>query len=365
MKPIAIIGAGNSGLAMAAHLISQGCPVHLWNRSRTPDPFAPIREAGGIEARGKIRGRFLPDLMSSDMGRILRGLDMVLVTVPANAHGPVTEQIAPHLRDGQTVVLNPGRTCGALECRNVLRRAGCHADVVLAETQTILYTCRKVSPIRVNIFAFKRNVLISALDPSRTAAVLERLPERLRAFLCPAANTLETGLGNVGMILHCPPMLFNVGWIETARTRFKYYYEGITPSVGAFLQKLDAERVAVARACGIETPTVTQWMRRVYDVGGETLFECIKANAGYARIDAPDSLQHRYLLEDLPTGLVPLEAIGAALGVPTPLASLIIDLGEHILDRNLRATGRNADALGIAGVQGRADVIATVSGATG
>jgi len=342
MKPIAVIGAGNSGLAMAAHLLSHHCPVHLWNRAREGDPLGPIREAGGIEAQGKVRGRFLPDRVTSDVAAVLDGVDLIMVTVPAHAHAAVMEHLGPHLADGQTVVLNPGRTCGALECRNVLRRTGLRADVTLAETQTILYTCRKVGPAGVNILAFKRNVLFSALDPSRTAAVLNRLPECLRPFLCPASNTLETGLGNVGMILHVAPMLFNIGWIESTRTRFKYYYEGITSSVGAFLEKVDAERVAVARVCGVETPTVVEWMRRAYGVTGETLFACIKANTSYARIDAPSSLQHRYLLEDLPTGLVPLEAIGRAVGVPTPLATLIIDLGGHVLGRDVRASLRNA-----------------------
>ena len=32
MKPIAILGAGNSGLAMAEHLAMEGYPVRLWNR---------------------------------------------------------------------------------------------------------------------------------------------------------------------------------------------------------------------------------------------------------------------------------------------------------------------------------------------
>ena len=36
MKNIAVIGAGNSGLAMAAHLSLHGYPVKLWNRSLEP-----------------------------------------------------------------------------------------------------------------------------------------------------------------------------------------------------------------------------------------------------------------------------------------------------------------------------------------
>ena len=277
--------------------------------------FTPVREAGGIKLSGVLEGLYEPELMTTDMAQAVQDAELILVTVPASAHHAVIEAMGPHLRDDQIIVLNPGRTCGALMCRNLLRAAGVTADVTIAETQTIVYTCRKTAPDTAAILTFKNDVQLAALRPSRTGRVLQALPECVRTRFRPADNVLETSLGNVGMILHCSPMLFNAGWIETTKTQFKYYYEGITTSIAAFLELIDQERLAVGERCGITTPSVAEWMRRVYGVRGTNLYECVRDNACYREIDAPPTLQHRYLLEDIPTGLVPLEAIGRALDV--------------------------------------------------
>ena len=361
MKPITIIGAGNSGFAMAGHLLSAGHQVRMWNRPGK-DVFTAVRQAGGIRLTGAIRGRFMPAIMTRDIAKAITGADLILVTVPASAHASVVKAMLPHLEDGQTVLLNPGRTCGALECHAIAKQSGCGKDVTFAETETIVYTCRKTGPDSAAILAFKTNVLLAAFDPTRTRQVIRLLPECIRDRFIPAASTLETSLGNVGMILHCSPVLFNIGWIETERTNFKYYYEGITPSVAAFLEKLDAERLEVGRRCGIDIPSVAEWMRRSYGVQGKNLYECIQANASYARIDAPQTLQHRYLFEDVPTGLVPLEAIGQALGCPVTLTTTIIDLANRLVESDFRECGRNGALIGLSRQMPAGEVIAAISG---
>lgn len=360
-RPIAVIGAGNSGFAMAAHLLSAGHTVHMWNRSEE-DLFTPVRQAGGITTSGKVNGCFMPNLMTHDMAEAIRDAELILVTVPANAHAPVAKAMVPHLRDGQVIVLTPGRTCGAPEVHHLLHAHGVETNITIAETQTIIYTCRKDTPSSVVILAFKNGVLLSALKPSQTEAVLQILPKCIRRFFAPASSLLQTSLGNVGMILHCAPVLLNIGWIESPQTRFKYYYEGITPSIASFLEKLDAERLEVADRCGIHTLSVADWMRHSYDISGRSLYECIQANSSYAKIDAPRTLKHRYMYEDVPTGLVPLEAIGKALGLPMPLTESIIDLANRIVEEDFRRIGRNAGVLGLTRGLPAQEVVAIIAG---
>jgi opine dehydrogenase len=360
MKPVAIIGAGNSGFAMTAHLLSESVPVNLWNRPKS-DFFECIRRDGGVMVEGLISGRFMPHIMTYDIGEAIADADLIFVTVPAHAHADVAVAMAPHLRPNHIIVLSPGRTCGALEVTALLRRAGA-VPVIVAETQTIIHTCRKESASSVVILTCKNNVALSALHPAQTEDVLRAMPHCLRGYLTAANSPLETSLGNVGMILHCAPVLFNIGWIESPRTKFKYYYEGITPTVAGYLEKLDAERVAVASACGVKTRSVADWLRESYEVCGETLYECIQNNKSYSRIDAPQTLKHRYLFEDIPTGLVPLEAIGHALHVATPIAGAIIDLATLLLEHDFRQGGRGGQALGLTPGLSREEVIRIVSG---
>ena len=76
---------------------------------------------------------------------------------------------------------------------------------------------------------------------------------------------------------------------------------------------MDDERLNVAEKMGYPVESVTEWMKRTYNVGGNNLYECIKNNDAYKEIDAPPSLESRYILEDVPNGLVPIEYIGKKL----------------------------------------------------
>lgn len=346
MTTIAVIGAGNSGLATAAHLLSEGSPVRLWNRSAGP-ALPAIRSAEGVAATGVVDGLFMPESLTTDMGEALDGTHLAIVTVPASGHTDVARAMAPHLRPGQTVVLCPGRTFGALAFARELAAGGSRADVTVAETQTILYTCRAVSPSAVAVHALKNVVRLAALDPSRTEAVIDALPRCIKSRVRPARSTLETGLGNVGMVLHCGPVLLNVGWIETPTTQFRHYYDGITPAVARLLERIDAERVAVARGCGVDTPTTAEWLQTSYGLPPGDIYTCIRANEAYSTIDAPRTLDHRYVHEDVPTGLVPLEALGRAVGVPVPTVTMLIDMLGLLTETDWRARGRGAASLGL------------------
>ena len=338
MKPIAILGAGNSGLAMAAHLAMEGYPVHLWNR--WTDAIGPLFHHPFIKVSGVINGEARLALVSSDIREVVEGVSTVLVTTPANAHRDIAQLLAPYATDDMLIILNPGRTFGALEFTTELRENGCSKNPLIIETQTIIYTCRKIDLNQVIILTFKHDVLFSAVDHTLNDTVIARFPECLRPFFSPANSMVETSIGNVGMILHCAPVLLNSGWIESPYTQFKYYYEGITPSVARLLEKLDTERLEVARLLGHPVESTADWLRRSYGVEGESLYECIQNNPVYRTIDAPTTLQHRYITEDISCGLVPLETIGRSLGLSMQICGLIIDLANIMLEIDFRENGR-------------------------
>jgi opine dehydrogenase len=58
-------------------------------------------------------------------------------------------------------------------------------------------------------------------------------------------------------------------------------------------------------------------------------------------------LNARQILEDVPTGLVPLVSLGALAGVQTPACRAVTDVCCLLLDRDFWAEGRNARNLGL------------------
>src|SRR3989304_5452559 len=107
----AVLGAGHGGLAMAGHLAILGFPVNLWNRS--PERVEHVANRGGIEGEGEVEGFGTPKVATSDIREAVRRVDVIMVVVPASGHADVARALAPVLRDGPIVVLNPGRTGGA------------------------------------------------------------------------------------------------------------------------------------------------------------------------------------------------------------------------------------------------------------
>jgi opine dehydrogenase len=352
---------------MAGHLGLMGFDVSLWGRSS--HRVAPVAARGGVQLEGKVEGfgpvrhatNFLPSALATG--------DVVMVVLPASAHRELALRCAPHLRDGQIVLLNPGRTGGALEFAHVLRMAGCRADVLVAEAQTFLYASRATGPANARIFEIKRQVTAAALPSWRTQELLDAVTPAFPQFVG-ADSVLETSLDNMGAILHPGLTILNTARIEATGGMFDYYHEGMTPAVARVLEAMDEERCAVGHALGVRVVTAREWLAQAYGAEGSTLYEAVRNNKAYAGIKAPDTIQHRYIWEDVPASLVPIATLGEMLGVPTPAIRNIIQMASLLHDTDYWALGRTAQRLGIAGmdaatirafVRGEVDACADVS----
>ena len=342
-----VIGAGNGGKSMAAHLALMGFPVTLYNR--TPEHVAAIKARGGIELEGcdgVPHGFGHLHLVTSDMGEALEGADVVMVVVPATAHADVARSAAPHLRAGQVVLLNPGRTGGALEFVYTLRACGCEADVTVAEAETLIYASRSEGPAQARIFRLKEAVPLAALPATRTPRVLESLSTAFPYFI-DGTSVLHTSLNNMGAIFHPALAILNAGRIESTGGDFQFYIDGVTPSVARVLEALDRERVTVAASLGIRARTGMEWLRMAYDAAGEDLHEAIHNQTGYYGIKAPATLKHRYITEDVPMSLVPIAALGQRYGVRVRAMDSIIRQACIIHHTDYWRRGRTLDKLGI------------------
>lgn len=343
----AVIGCGHGGQAMAAYLGLKGFEVRVYNKS--PERVEPITYRGGIELDGEVRGFAPVALASTDIGTVLEGADVIMVAVPASAHLDIARLCAPHLVEGQIILLNPGRTGGALEFRHALREAGVNADVVVAEAQTFIFASRSMGPAQSRIYRIKNVVPVAALPSTRTARALEPLREAFPQFVA-ARNVLKTSLDNMGAIFHPALTILNAGRIESSQGNFDYYHEGITPSVARILEAMDNERVTVAGALGVRALTAREWLESAYGAGGSSLYEAVLNNEGYKGIKAPPNLAHRYLFEDVPCSLVPISSLGRMLGVPTPTIDHIIHLACLVHNADYWSQGRTVGRLGLEGM---------------
>ncbi|MCF7935590.1 MAG: NAD/NADP octopine/nopaline dehydrogenase family protein [Synergistales bacterium] len=355
---VAVLGAGNGGQALSGDLALRGHEVSLFEHPSCAEAFAPVRESREIRLTGVIEGRGKLRRATTDPGEAVAGADVVFVVVPSFAQRPLLELVLPCVEPGARVLLVPGNF-GSLEAYAMAAAGNLAVDPShLGETDTLPYACRMTEPGVVNIWGVKKGFSGACLEGDASEGFVAALEGAVPIPLWPQRNVLQVAFSNMNMVAHCATLLLNVGRIEGVGSDFRFYTDGVTPSVGKLLEAVDAERVAVGKAYGLDLSSAQEWIRSVYTVDGTTLHELFANNPIYARhgADAPKGVHHRYATEDVPNLLVPVVDLGDTAGVATPVMDGLVAIYSALLDRDFHEEGRSRQRLGLGGLD-REDIM--------
>jgi opine dehydrogenase len=347
IEKIAVLGAGNGGHACSADLSLAGYKVNLFNRS--PEPIEVIRKRGGIEIIGKAREGFARlNKVTTNIKEAIEDVDMIMVVVPAFAHKFMAEKCAPYLKDGQIIILNPGHTGGALNFAKTLQGLGVKKDIKLGETMTLTYGTRRRGPAQVTVYTLVKKLLFATF-PSKDTEEVTDVFKNLYPSVVPATNVLETSLTNLNAIIHPPGMILNAGWIENTEGDFSFYTQGLTQSVGTICEAVDEERLNLIKTLGFEPISFSDWyyMTGYTSIKAVSISEALQSSKQQEKVKAPSSMKHRYIVEDIPYGLVPMSSLGDMLNVSTPAMRSLIYLSSLINRVDYWSEGLTVRKLGI------------------
>lgn len=339
---IAVIGAGNGGHAMAAHMTLKGFSVRFYELPRFAEFIQPAQERGGIELTGVAGEGFAkPELITTDMAQAIQGASHIFVVTQALAHEEVAELCAPHLEENQTIIIFPG-SGGALQFARTLADRGVTQKVFIAETVTLPYACRLKGPAWVNVHSGSAAREVIAAFPGKDTQAVVEVAQAAYPTLSPAMHVLETGLYSPNVLLHPIGVIFNLGRIEYSQGEFWMYKEAFTPSVMKILRALEQERIALLRAVGVEPMDFEAYYAYRYQ----------KPWSDFATVSSkgPASANTRYISEDIPIGMVLWASLGDMLGIPTPTAQALIHVSSVIHDIDYWQGGRTMAKLGLAGM---------------
>jgi opine dehydrogenase len=353
MSTVAIVGAGIGGVYLIAELGLAGHRLRLHDLDDAR--LAEIRAHGGVDV--EPGGLAAVDAATTDLAVAIDGADVIIVATGGSAQETVARSLAPLLRDGQIILLIQGNTGGSLVVRRALDAAGCRAAVDVAEMDNYPFSNWRLSATRIRPIVKKRWLQIASFPGNRIASVFSCLsPLFPHAVAVP--NVLFTGFTNANAMLHVANCVGNAGKIDRGEN-YRFYADGVTASVARLYQAINAERVAVAAALGAGVPTLEDWFERVYGVRGADLTETCQllttnSDGPYQATGTPRSFEHKYITEDVPVGLVPMSALGAAAGVPTPAIDALIVLVRAMTGKDFVAEGRSLERMGLTGMSGSA-----------
>ena len=349
IETVTIIGAGNGGKAAAADLALQGKRVRLFEFPEYRANVDAIIDAGHIAATGAVQGEAKLDLVTCDLPEAMLAADMAMVCTQAQAHGRAARDLAALVQPDTLVFLNPGSCAGTLEFASVFRHARLSEPPILVETSTLTYGCRGQGA-RVDVHLKVQRVMYGTLPATAISTVGPDL-EAMYPGLVRGSSVLEAGLNNANPVIHPAITLLNVARIEKEGAKMLFYGHGVSRTVARVIAQLDHERMALLRAlgCPAQSDPATS-VAQGYATSSD-YFECYSQGQVFKQIASPDTLDNRFLHEDIGIGLVMFCSLGRLLRVPTPACEAVVRMGSLVAGRDYFAQGaRTLEALGLDGL---------------
>ena len=161
---------------------------------------------------------------------------------------------------------------------------------------------------------------------------------------------------NPNLIVHTVGSVMSIPRIEKSKGDFCMYHEAYTrdnPATWRILEALDAEKMNVLEKLGFDRLSYVEACK--YRNSLDDAMDAKEVFLNYAemptRAKGPIVVDSRYISEDVPQGLVMMEALGKALEIETSIASGLISIASAALGRDLRAEGRTPERLGMENIE--------------
>ncbi|MER8387832.1 NAD/NADP octopine/nopaline dehydrogenase family protein [Mesorhizobium sp. M0166] len=341
---VSILGAGAIAYGLGAYLAGSGHSPMLWSPSgqRTKALAAGelLKATGDIEATVPVR-------IAKDCKDAIVNADVVVIALPAYAHKMVMDAAVPHLIDGIPVIISSHSSFGALYLSNRLAERKVSLPIVV--WGTTLLTGRQLGPTEVHVTTIRQKLDVATLPFSYQDQGHELCTILFGDRFVKRDGLLAIALSNLNPQNHLGIALLNLTRMEKA----EQWSQGgnITPAVGRFIEALDAERLAIAGHFGIAVRTVQEHFSLSFHVPMSTVSEMNqemdrRGRGGFG----PTTIESRYILEDVPFGLLPTAVLGKISGTPAVLHESGISILSAAYGRDLKRDNDILPALVLEGI---------------
>jgi opine dehydrogenase len=288
------------------------------------------------------------NLITSDPAEAICDSDLIFINVPAINVDLFIKYLAPHFKQGQTVVVTTGYWA-SLRCQKILQEAGTADKINFAEFTIMPYLCDKDGPVEVHVGNYKRELIMSTFPATKREAayqVVSKAYPQVKLAKDILAVNLQPGNPGVHAQITLPRAAF---FLERAKV-FRFYGE-VSMSASKLTDAHDRERMAIAQALGCETRTWPEYCRAVYLYKGENLYELTATytDPHQQRWSTVEEAE-RLLVEDLCYSFIPMEELGKLVGVPTPVTTAMVDLLAVYTSFDYRANAITFEKLGFKGM---------------
>ena len=348
---VTVLGGGTEGRLLAALSLSQNRSVTLFSAYGTE--LNALRAAGGITLRGDGPiGTFQTDQSSSpsiqttaELDTAVASADLIFLTGPVHKHRTYAMVLADHLKDGQTLVIAPGRTFAAFEICSLLKVGGCQADITILEVQNLPYWVEADgNTLHLSECDGASGGALSADQTSHLDALRELLPN-----VKPASTVLQSSFSDGSGAVECVALMLGSSLGAGTGKSLPAGAQPL-PERETFRTLLDSERSRSVVSIVLQERREVAKRYGIRNLPDDEIW--INAHCGTEMGSGsrpiPSAQDSLALLRDAVTGsLIPLQSAGRLADVATPATDSLITLAGALLGRNIAVAGRRLEAMGV------------------
>ena len=329
---VAILGAGGVGLGMAALVASKDMNVCLWGP--TANELQPLLGGVPIVSKGELEGEFHVSA-SLDIAAAVRGADAIMIAVPGNGHRAVMDLLAPHVHREQVIAISSHMSLSALYLSRLLSARGLVCPI--SAWATTATTSKRTGPGKVHVTTVRQHIVTSTVRSDDRGRATDRLTAIFGDVFVQAPDVMAVTLTNVNPEVHLAVALCNLTRMEYGEKWGSYH--GISGAVGRLIEALDRERLSLGARFGLAVHTVQEHLHESFGLRLGSVAE-MAAEQHVRRKGAspgPATLEHRYVTEDVPFGIVPIVKFGRIAGVDMSLHEAGLGLIDALYGRSFIA----------------------------
>lgn len=338
-KTVGIAGAGAIAFGAACLLETNGHKPVLWSPSG--ERTKALAEGQPLVASGALEGEFRPAVAQSAQDLAARS-DVIMVALPAYGHRAVFDALAPHLREGQTVIISSHASFGALYLAKLLAQRGVTLPIIA--WGTTVTTGRQPSPTQASVNTVRKKVDMSAVPLSAVEEGHALCTQLFGDRFVIRDGLLAIALSNLNPQNHLGIALGNMTRMEHGET----WNQGLntTPNVGRLLEALDRERIAIADSLGLSVRNIHQHFSLSFHVPEGPVSDQNMQMYKDGRIgNGPTTADSRYVTEDAPYGLWATVKLGELTGKEARLHRAGVDILSAMYGRDFAGENDLLNAL--------------------
>jgi ketopantoate reductase len=356
---ITICGCGNGAHACAAMISSKGHDVNI---------YSPIQEEIDrfIEAGDYKLNAILPDkseittelnIITSDASEVIPDSSIIFIIVPAFAHENVLRNISKYITENSLIVTIPTRSGFEFEATNILPKCN------IIGLQTLPWACRiEEFGKKVNIIGRKIEIQVGSLPATISSVLLYEIEKLLDIKFSIVKSMLTLTLGNVGQIIH-PGIMYGI-FGENSDIKFEendipLFYQSVDENIAKILKTMSNEIQDTTNKLyennnevvdPSEVLTIDEWILQSYGdqiQDKSSLAKMFSTNSAYQGLKVPvkkvegdlyaPDFRTRYVLEDIPYGLLIIKSIAQIVDVKTPQIDKVINTLGNLVGENYMA----------------------------